>query len=134
MNSTNSWIEEMTARATSSKEHLKGIVRRLNELGFHGTFTVTYSGSGDSGSIEEPNGLSEMPEVAGAIEAMGYSWDYDKNDNTIGLLGLIDDALPGGWEINDGSSGEVVFNIDTMTVTIEHDEVVMDTHRSTFEL
>lgn len=123
---TNSF-ENMTG-----KEVLQHMMQRLHDAGFDGTFEVTYCGSGDSGSVEEPD-LSEMPEVAGAIEGMNFCWDYSP-EKGVGLLGIIDDILPGGWEINEGSSGRIIFNIAANTVTIDHDENVMSTENHTYEL
>lgn len=124
---TNIAFEKMTGT-----EVLQYMMQRLHDAGLKGTFEVAYCGSGDSGSVEEPD-LSEMPEVAGAIEGMNFCWDYG-NDTGVGLLGIIDDILPGGWEINEGSSGRIVFDIAANTVTIDHDENVMSTENHTYEL
>lgn len=39
--------------------------------------------------------------------------------------------LPGGWEINDGSYGEVTLDVETRKITVEHNERYTDVNSST---
>jgi hypothetical protein len=65
----------------------------------------TYTGGGDSGYIEgsmDVNGESENTSA-------------DIKDSCYNALTHF-----GGWEINEGSQGNIVFNLDNNTVTINH--------------
>lgn len=66
----------------------------------------TYNGGGDSGYIENEMGVdSEREDISTSIENLCY----DKLSNF------------GGWEINEGSQGNIVFNLKDKTVTVNHE-------------
>lgn len=127
-------------------ETVKLMLSELRAAGFQGEITISYHGSGDSGDTE----MSELSvEMQGALEALGYRmgytdsrvWDYNKNqfvtpDNynpKHNILGIIDSLMPSGWEINEGSQGEIVLSITNGTVTVKHDWNVMTTEHEQFE-
>lgn len=69
-----------------------------------GILTLRYNGSGDSGYIE--SSFDENGDyVPNAIE----NWCYDQLER-----------LHGGWEINEGSDGEFIFDFDNMVITLYH--------------
>ena len=124
-------------------ETVKLMLSELRAAGFQGEITISYHGSGDSGDTE----MSELSvEMQGALEALGYRmdhtdsrvWDYNKNqfvtpDNynpKHNILGIIDSLIPSGWEINEGSNGEVVFDIVADTITVKHSQNIMDVEYS----
>lgn len=80
----------------------------LTELGnSYSTGTVHYEGSGDSGSIDSTlqlDGGDESEEIPAGLEDYFYR-----------LLSNF-----GGWEINEGSQGDININFDTKTITVEH--------------
>jgi hypothetical protein len=41
------------------------------------------------------------------------------------------DLLPGGWEIDDGSYGDIIVNVLTKEITVEHNERYTDVRSST---
>lgn len=111
---------------------LQTMLQELKDIGFTGIIEVPYSGSGDSGDIEEPK---LDPKLAGAIAGLGYKFEYGggytyendgmKRSNSNSrecLMSCISEVLPGGWEINEGSNGTVELNIDTGTITVKHNE------------
>ena len=70
----------------------------------NGILTVKYNGSGDSGYIE--SSFDETYDsVPGAIE----DWCYRELEDNFG-----------GWEINEGSDGEFIFNFHQMTIELVH--------------
>ena len=69
-----------------------------------GILTVTYNGGGDSGYIE-----SSFDETSDAIPASIENWIYSQLELEFG-----------GWEINEGSDGRVIFNFNNSTVEIDH--------------
>lgn len=81
------------------------------------TFRVDYSGGGDSGYVED----------------YGY---FDAGDSSAQLPGILEDYilnnLPGGWEINEGSAGYCIFNLDDFSAEIVHTEYYDETISATF--
>lgn len=81
------------------------------------TFRVDYSGGGDSGYVED----------------YGY---FDVGDSSAQLPGILEDYilnnLPGGWEINEGSAGYCIFNLNDFTAEIVHTEYYDETISDTF--
>ena len=74
------------------------------EVPDNGILTLSYNGSGDSGFVE--SSFDENNEsVPSAIE----DWCYDQLESHFG-----------GWEINEGSDGEFIFNFNDMTITLNH--------------
>jgi len=109
---------------------------------------VSYTGSGDSGGpegvrFEKPDGpcqLDEIPMAPQYVESSQYvdgAWR-----TTVSLTDRpLDDALAdfamealeqhfGGWENEDGASGEVVFDATASTVVIEHNSYFTDSEYS----
>lgn len=81
------------------------------------TFRVDYSGGGDSGYIEDYgyfNVGSSSVLVPGTLE------EYILNN------------LPGGWEINEGSAGYCIFNLEDFTAEIVHTDYYYETVSDTF--
>jgi hypothetical protein len=74
------------------------------EIPDNGILTVKYNGSGDSGYIE-----NNFDETSDAVPASMEDWCYRELERHFG-----------GWEINEGSDGEFVFNFDNMTITLNH--------------
>ena len=74
----------------------------------------TYNGGGDSGYVDSDMGVDgEREEVPAFLEDMCY------------------DALSGfgGWEINEGSQGNIVFNLRDKTITVNHAWNIEERHR-----
>jgi len=64
---------------------------------------LRYNGSGDSGYIESE--FEDGSEVPSSVE----DWAYQQLE-----------SLHGGWEINEGSDGSFVFDLDNGTITLRH--------------
>jgi hypothetical protein len=82
----------MSAKSTRAE-----LLQQLRELGVE-SVTAEYDGSGDSGQIENPEfGPVEVPTaLTTAVQDLFYD-----------LLG----ELYGGWEINEGSFGQFIWNV-----------------------
>jgi len=74
------------------------------EIPNNGVLTVKYNGSGDSGYIE-----SNFDETSDGVPTSMEDWCYRQLENNFG-----------GWEINEGSDGEFVFNFNDTTITLNH--------------
>lgn len=109
-------------------------------------FTASFDGSGDSGQIEDidledaildikvegvkiPNGIQYSQEGTKQL------WDEAKT-----LRDVIDsvcyeslEEACSGWEINDGSYGEFVFDVKNRKVTLDFNERITDVRSSTYE-
>ena len=69
-----------------------------------GILTIKYNGSGDSGFIE-----NSFEEIGDLVPAAIEDWCYNQLESNFG-----------GWEINEGSDGEFIFNFHDMTIELNH--------------
>jgi len=69
-----------------------------------GILTIKYNGSGDSGYIE-----NSFEEIGDQVPAAIEDWCYNQLERNFG-----------GWEINEGSDGEFIFNFHDMTIELNH--------------
>jgi hypothetical protein len=115
------WADYMKKREEEKKarqEQLGAeIYPRLQAVGVS-TIEAYYSGGGDDGCVED-------------IELKGTDGNKIELDAQIfseKLRELIDEFicsfLPRGWEINEGSSGNVVLNLTTRTLSFDHNYYV----------
>jgi hypothetical protein len=74
------------------------------EVPDNGILILSYNGSGDSGFIE-----SSFDENNESVPAAIEDWCYDQLESHFG-----------GWEINEGSNGEFIFNFKEMTIELNH--------------
>jgi hypothetical protein len=70
----------------------------------NGILTVTYNGSGDSGYVS-----NDFSETNDSVPATIEDWCYGELESNFG-----------GWEINEGSDGEFIFNFHDMTCELNH--------------
>jgi hypothetical protein len=108
---------------------------------------VSYSGGGDSGSIdgvelldEDDEPISDDPTVSvakkvGKLEADG--WREIIKTQVVSLRAAVEEwcydhleSRFGGWEINEGSQGEFVFRIPDDEIDHHHEENVMTTNNT----
>lgn len=73
------------------------------EIPQDGQLILRYNGSGDSGYIE--SSFEDGNSVPSAIE----DWCYNQLESHFG-----------GWEINEGSDGEFIFDFNKMTIDLNH--------------
>lgn len=78
---------------------------RPNDSGF---LQLDYNGSGDSGYLE--SNFTNGDRVPANIE----NWCYDRLESNYG-----------GWEINEGSQGYFLFNVENRTIELEHTNNVL---------
>ncbi|HSE44250.1 MAG TPA: hypothetical protein VLA89_02865 [Gemmatimonadales bacterium] len=88
----------------------------------HKTIRITYAGSSDEGYIEEiedKDGLAISDDLTREIEDVAYD--------------LLSDQF-GGWEINEGSDGNIELDVANRKATITHSENVVTQHTQTVEV
>lgn len=106
----------------------------LHKLGIESA-TVEFSGSGDSGQFLDyveysPEGVSVDDIDAIRIDTLQErqrhekgSWVLEMEDVTLPINDVIfrlaGGFLPGGWEINEGSEGKVIFDVTNRNVVLE---------------
>jgi hypothetical protein len=76
------------------------------EIPNDGILTVTYNGSGDSGYLED-----RFEQNGNGVPAGIEDWCYTQLSRHFG-----------GWENNEGSDGEFIFNFNNKIVVIEHQD------------
>ena len=76
------------------------------EIPEDGILTVTYNGSGDSGYME-----GSFEENSSQVPAGIEDWCYEKLSDNFS-----------GWEINEGSDGNFIFDFNNKIVTLNHTE------------
>jgi len=86
------------------------------EIPNDGVLTVTYNGSGDSGYME-----SSFEENNDQVPAGIEDWCYGELSRNYG-----------GWEINEGSDGNFIFDFNTKIVTLNHTENIEENASDTY--
>lgn len=105
---------------------------KLQALGFT-TIKAEYQGSDDSGSIEGCVALKD-PEDDTWSTAKGQLKIASEEQEIWDLFYRILEHYHGGWEINDGSSGEITLDLATKNLTLEHRMRVIEYVPSTAEV
>jgi hypothetical protein len=105
----------------SAREALAAICDQLAEHGIE-VVRIPYDGYGDSGTMENVDAYAGVKRIK-----LG-----DKLRER--LLDASYDLLPGGWELNEGSFGELIVNVAKRQVTREHNWRSTDYEENTFEL
>lgn len=83
---------------------ISDLFRDLEETANDRELILTYNGSGDSGFIE--SNFDNGDSVPSSVE----DWCYSELE-----------SLHGGWEINEGSQGKFIFDLDNQTIELEHE-------------
>lgn len=99
-------------------ESIKVVFSSLDELEAENSqLTLRYNGGGDSGYMESY--FDEGANVPAAVE----DWCYDQLENNFG-----------GWEINEGSSGYFIFDLNDKSVDMSHtNNIEEDVSNTLFE-
>jgi hypothetical protein len=105
------WYQEYLRQQAERARHAERVIHYLiPALRFLGVreVVVSYDGAGDEGQIQSADFTPESP--AGYPEGLA-----DLIEEVTGYL------LPGGWEINEGSSGHLIIDVVSGTHTLEHE-------------
>jgi hypothetical protein len=114
--SNESWVEE-EGRELFEEWEKDGVFNDI-EVPESGKLTLSYNGSGDSGFIE---GVFDV--TADSVPAAIEDWCYEQLERYFG-----------GWEINEGSDGEFIFDFHNMTIELNHTyNVEADGHDTIYE-
>lgn len=138
----NAWLEQTK---TNEKEQGNAAIAKLKELmsgikaaGFTDDIRFPFNGCGDSGDIEEPyHGLPDalVKWFADNKIIFDISSVYDWKDGVCTqrpvdpdaiyvhdlLYAVLEMAIP-GWEINEGTDGDIVLNIEENRVVVRAEE------------
>lgn len=145
MNSVDDYFQQVADNRLTAIAMLKQMLADLKSAGHSGTIEFTYNGSGDSGDMEGPyhNGKAIPSNIQGSLDALDYKFEYanttydantgkyvSNNNPKHTLLDCINSLLPAGWEINEGSYGDVVLDIDTTAIAVKHNQNITTTEYS----
>lgn len=102
------WQQEQQARQQKKLKSASLVASELKAINIE-SITFSYDGCGDSGAIEstnwEPEDIDVPNELIKKLQA---------------LEELVYELLPSGWEINDGSAGDVSFDLTSGEININH--------------
>lgn len=111
------------------------------------SFTVTFDGSGDSGQIEDITLKDSLLEsnVIGATVSAGTVWTSEGSVKQINteptmrevieeLCYAVLEGVCGGWEINEGSYGEFVFDVIKRKVRLDFNERIESVNSTEYDL
>jgi hypothetical protein len=133
---------------------LQSLAPMVLKLGIQ-TIWVTYSGSGDSGQLDEVQACAEKCSVEddlGMIESedlsskLEYSLITEEQKNQINeVLSYVDsddlaesigymllEFTPDGYEINEGGQGEVLWNVSENNIEVEHGSNYIEVNHTTY--
>ena len=142
MEDFNAWLEQSKMsekqRGDTAIAKLKDLMNRMMAAGFTDDVEFPFSGCGDSGDIEEPN--HDLPEelekwLADNKIIFDISSVYDWKDGVATrrpvdpdatyvndlLYNVLEMTIP-GWEINEGTDGEIVLNVKENRVRVRAEE------------
>lgn len=123
-------IAQMSKRAEEEwnrcKEAATPILEKLAAQGVHHVI-ARYDGSGDSGSIEDITLCKDEGDDGESVDV--------KHDGPIeNLCYAALEQFHGGWENNEGASGEVKIYLADRKITINHGQRVEETIHSDHEI
>lgn len=134
--------KEIEKKQMSFGEMTKTFKQNLKDRGVK-SFCVEYSGSGDSGQIDEIGIVPEKLQKKTILSKNYRYWDekkmqFVKEDKKIPLSAYVEDYCydllehnNSGWEINDGQSGEISWNSEDNN--IEHKYTQYYTEHNNYE-
>ena len=139
--------EEAAEKKRKNKESLKEVCATLFNAGIT-LVEVHYDGYGDSGQIEylllfkgdkqlKDEEVASLGLPTSTVQTYNYKSTGDKDRYITKECTLVDkiedcayDFLPGGWEINEGSFGDLKINTETAKATLEHNYRIQETEYS----
>lgn len=90
---------------------------------------VCYSGSGDSGAIDDIDLLNDTNSIS--IENMIENTDFIKE----WLYEVIDEAIENrDWWNNDGGYGNITINLNTFELISEYNEKIIECYKNNLQL
>ena len=141
------WQEEAEEKKRKNRESLKEVCATLFNAGITSVI-VHYDGYGDSGSIEyltlfkgdkqlKDEDVASLGLPTSTVQEYNYNSKSDDDKYITKECTLVDkvqdcayDFLPGGWEINEGSFGDLKINTETAIGVREHNYRIQETEYS----
>lgn len=124
-----------TARHEHGVANLKAAIPFLRQLGVT-MVTMDYNGSGDQGDIEdiEISGFENAPKTCEELDKALEGFPAETKAHERFCIEKLKDRafelLPGGFEINEGSYGQVIIDCEKNKVRLAHNERVMEVNSS----
>ena len=139
--------EERDEKKRNNKKELKEVCATLFNAGIT-LVEVHYDGYGDSGEIEyvllfkgdkqlKDEEVASLGLPTSTIQAYNHKSKGDEDRYITKECTMVDkieecayDFLPGGWEINEGSFGDLKISTETAKATLEHNFRIQETEYS----
>jgi hypothetical protein len=122
-----SYYTKREQEALSGKVYLLGLLPVLKEAGAL-KLTIPYDGSGDSGEVDSPVVTQTFLDDERTITVPGLD-----NEAIIEAAYQVLERAQGGWEINEGSWGQIVLYVSSGKLMIEHNQRFEDSEYSESE-
>lgn len=118
------WVREQAERNARNAVERKALFKELRDSGV-AMVTIAYDGSGDSGDVQS----TTFSDAKGEQMKDPGSFEERCNDSALEAL----EHKRGGWESNEGSYGELIFDIKAGKVRFEHNERIESSEYSEAE-
>lgn len=124
-------LEERKAKASTERTALAVQLLAVGVTQVH----IDYDGEGDEGSIGDIEYFKgdERAEIVAISEPLSEAPETLR-DRIVDIAYAVLEMIHGGWEINEGSFGNLRWNTRTNIITIEHSERVIQTEESVDEV
>jgi hypothetical protein len=123
------WHENYKKKEQEKREAgisgLRNLAPQLKELGVTEVH-AEYNGSGDSGDFEAVYATPNDNDIEQVLNPLGLTLD--------GFKDMLWPLLPAGWEINEGSYGELVLDTATGKINRVHNERIEEVETTEDEL
>jgi len=136
-------IDDVQKENVTRKEWLMYLLKKnLERIKAAGVVMVEvqYNGYGDSGDIDDTTLYSEHPENTNWTKFIASSMvkhiDITLDDMHIKKIfeELAWEYIPSGFEINEGSSGTVTFDLKKKTIYVDHGYRIQEFEHSEYEI
>jgi hypothetical protein len=129
------YLRQTETRRQEAVTQLKAACSPLAAIGIR-QITWEYDGAGDSGDmsgryITNVHGQCTKKDYAAAIK--GLDQELQKQLALEELEKAVWELLPSGFEINEGSYGEVILDTSTQVISVQHNERIIATEYSETE-
>jgi len=127
MSSSNYWFFDKNPN--SQVAFFKQVIAEMKKFGATGQVRFAFSGYGDGGDVSYPELTSEQHASLLQIVAANLGKTDPSTEEVAqyvrDLMDKVHDLLPSGWELDDGSHGDFVLDLDEQKVYIDYNQQIL---------
>jgi hypothetical protein len=112
-------------------EEREQVAKLLKSFGVASVY-ADYDGSGDQGQIDTPDFLGDL--IPGTEQVVVIKVEDNMAQRTLDLFYALLEDIHGGWEIDEGSFGQIEWNLKTDKIHLTHNNRFMQVDTSEDEL